>query len=611
MGARENKAHRHLAILLVGFVVALVLFAPGALPATTSAGNSFQGGATPLASEKQPGGAGNLSDGAIIADGRTQVRPSSRLSTAEIAPAAAIVSETFEGAWPAPGWEVSDLSTVDGGEYLWGKRNCHPRSGSFGGWSVGGGAQGQALPCSGNYPNNTRSWAVYGPFDLRNATSASLTFHFWGRTELDQQCNFDFLFVGSSTDGTNFSQGISACGNFTNGPAGNGYYQRTIDLNSRLGQRQVWVAFALFSNGSVNDNGITVDDITLDVNSGANPTATPTATNVVPSVTPTATGTATPAPRYTISGTVRNYDGTLLQSVSVTAFGPSGNTALVDANGNYSLSVTAGSYTVRVFSHIVGHPSPPPQTVTVPPSRADINFVFPQPYTIAGKVRDANNVPVLGAIVSIPGPDGLVAVTNAAGDYELTVIAGTYTISAVKPGYPSPPPQTVTVPPSRSNVDFLLSTITATNTPTPGPAPNSSINYLPLIRKDHVPTPMPTATPTSVTPTATPPPASELDGTWKGTTAQGLGISFTIVNRGLKNIDTAYTIGGCGAFAITTFDPPQPITGNTFRVLQPGGYRETIETNGTFESNTAASGTLKVFLSPCGNLDTTWTATKQ
>lgn len=218
------------------------------------------------------------------------------------------MSEDFEGVWPATGWELSDLSDFDGGEYLWGKRNCHPHTGSFGGWSVGGGATGSALPCTADYPDDAFTWAVYGPFSLAGVTNASLTFHYWGETEGGANCPWDFLFAGSSVDGDNFS-GTFFCGDWTSGSAGNGYTQYTLNLNSRLGQNQVWIAFVLGSDFVIAANGMTIDDITL--SQTAPTTATPTQVTTPvgtplsalflpylskPLPTPTPTPTATPLP---------------------------------------------------------------------------------------------------------------------------------------------------------------------------------------------------------------------------------------------------------------------------------------------------------------------------
>ena len=352
------------------------------------------------------------------------VIPPPKSDTTLVQPNAAIVTEGFEGAWPASGWQLNDVSTTDGGEYLWGKRNCHPHTGSFGGWSVGGGAQGGTLSCSANYPNDINTNAIYGPFNLSNATAASLTFYFWGSIEGGSGCPFDFFFVGSSINGTSFS-GQARCGPWTSGTEGNGYYQGILDLSSRLGQSQVWIVFAFVSDGIITDIGITIDDVTLDVSTGGSPTNTPTRTP-----TRTSTPTRTPTP-----------------------------------------------------------------TGIIPPSGG-------------GK------------------------------------------------------------------------------------------SYLPVVMKEFAPT-------------ATPTPASELDGNWSGTTSQGQTISFTIVNRSFTRFSVSYQIGGCGAIVTTTFGNPQVITGNTFTVFQGVPPATTIRTDGTFNSDTSASGTISITGTPCGNANVTWTATKQ
>lgn len=231
--------------------------------------------------------------------------------------------EDFEGAWPAVGWGLYDTSALDGGEYLWNKRDCHPHTGGFAGWSVGGGAQGSALSCSATYPNYSYTWALYGPFDLSDASSATLDFHFWGRTEGFSGCPFDYFFVGSSTNGQQFS-GSRYCGDWSGGDAGNGYYIDDLSLNSRVGESQVWVGFLLKSDSSVVYNGITIDDVTLGVTGGQIPTDTPTPTPTItstptvtvppgshsvflpvlvkaPTATPTPTDTPTPTPTPTIT----------------------------------------------------------------------------------------------------------------------------------------------------------------------------------------------------------------------------------------------------------------------------------------------------------------------
>ena len=107
--------------------------------------------------------------GGMFVPDMIEVRSSLGDDTTALEPAATLMSQNFEGAWPASGWSLEDHGASDGGVYLWGKRNCHPRTGSYAGWSVGGGAQGDALACGANYPNHANTWAMYGPFDLSQA----------------------------------------------------------------------------------------------------------------------------------------------------------------------------------------------------------------------------------------------------------------------------------------------------------------------------------------------------------------------------------------------------------------------------------------------------------
>jgi hypothetical protein len=202
-------------------------------------------------------------DEPIIVKGKAATRVGADKVLPDAALVAPSMSENFEGVWPATGWTVEDLSNADGGQYMLNKRNCHPHQGGFAGWTVGGGVEGGALPCSGNYPNNLDTWATYGPFDLRNVISASLTFYLWGSSQGQEGCPTDYLFVGYSTDNYSYS-GAGLCGNFTQGTDGNGYHKVTLNLNEQLGQSQVWVGFAMISDGSINTyGGFTVDDIRL------------------------------------------------------------------------------------------------------------------------------------------------------------------------------------------------------------------------------------------------------------------------------------------------------------------------------------------------------------
>jgi hypothetical protein len=78
------------------------------------------------------------------------------------------------------------------------------------------------------------------------------------------------------------------------------------------------------------------------------------------------------------------------------------------------------------------------------------------PYAIRGKVSEDGLGAVADALVTAE-PGGFLAVTNASGAYTLTVstsATAAYTVTAGKSGYVSPAPRVVTVPPSRTAIDF-------------------------------------------------------------------------------------------------------------------------------------------------------------
>jgi len=180
-----------------------------------------------------------------------------------------IKSETFEGTFPNA-WLVGDNDGTDNGEYFWQKRNCLPYASSFSGWAIGGGANGSALACGSEYPNNADSWMIYGPFSLADASAADLSFKLWLNSEPD----YDKLCRMASLNGTNF------WGTCTTGDT-QGWTDRVLDLadvytlGNLMGQSQVWIALRFVSDGSETyAQGAHVDNIVLRkyVGAGAAPT---------------------------------------------------------------------------------------------------------------------------------------------------------------------------------------------------------------------------------------------------------------------------------------------------------------------------------------------------
>lgn len=221
---------------------------------------------------------------------------------AEMAPGwVTIVSESFEGAFPGQ-WRLLD-NKPGYGEYTWGKRNCEPFSGSYSGWAVGGGANGSALSCGSDYPNDVESWMIYGPFSLADASAASLTYRFW----LNSEYEYDYLNWLVSTDGNTF-QGPRATGDSDGWRDGELDLSDVPGLGNLLGRSGLWIAFMFKSDVSdAEPEGAYVDDIVLRKHVGPLDPATPTRTTTptrtrTPTRTPTQTRTRTRTP--TSTGTV-------------------------------------------------------------------------------------------------------------------------------------------------------------------------------------------------------------------------------------------------------------------------------------------------------------------
>jgi hypothetical protein len=170
--------------------------------------------------------------------------PAEKSTTGDVS----IMTEDFEGTWPAPGWDLIDQL---GTGHLWGADDYKPHTGTYSMWEASAGTN--ALdPQYDNYPNDMKTWARYGPFDLSDATSAELVFYMSVNTaEVD-----DHLYWGSSEDGSVFNGYIASGGIGLWG-------KQTFDLSDLLGDSTVWIAFNFESDESGTDKGVFVDDIEL------------------------------------------------------------------------------------------------------------------------------------------------------------------------------------------------------------------------------------------------------------------------------------------------------------------------------------------------------------
>jgi hypothetical protein len=165
------------------------------------------------------------------------------------------------------------------------------------------------------------------------------------------------------------------------------------------------------------------------------------------------TATEDPVPTFSISGAV-TANGAGLAGVIVAGAGQSVSTA---ADGSYTLpDLPAGTHTVTVSKSEYDF-QPAQQSITVGPNKNGVNFTGTQRvYTISGKVT-VNGAALSGASVIAGGQN---ASTAADGTYMLgSLVAGTYTVSAVKSGFTLSSAQLVSVGPSRSGINFTAAAV--------------------------------------------------------------------------------------------------------------------------------------------------------
>jgi hypothetical protein len=145
-------------------------------------------------------------------------------------------------------------------------------------------------------------------------------------------------------------------------------------------------------------------------------------------------------------------DGKPVAGVTVGWFNSKGKKTKTGDDGRYLLTgFEAGTY--RLEAALDGYHFAP-QEVTLTASRSDAHFRGERTYTISGRVVWAGEG-AAGVTVAWYGSNGKKTKTDDDGNYVLAgSVAGAYRVEATKAGYRWAP-QTVTVGPSRSGVDFI------------------------------------------------------------------------------------------------------------------------------------------------------------
>ena len=161
-----------------------------------------------------------------------------------------LAGETFENEYPGA-WQVRHDTGIDA---EWGTTSRRAKLGSKSAWGVGAGSQSGVS--SGLYPNNTDTWMVLGPLDLRNSLDARFIFDRW----VDMESG-DILEWGASKDGVNFTM-VETSGVQTEWKR-DGYSMARPESQKLLGESAVWIAFRFLSDGSGQREGPFVDNICI------------------------------------------------------------------------------------------------------------------------------------------------------------------------------------------------------------------------------------------------------------------------------------------------------------------------------------------------------------
>jgi len=171
-----------------------------------------------------------------------------------------LLSESFEGSWPAAPWRVTH--PADAADVDWGRTDYRASDGSHSIWCAGSGTQSPGQ--GGQVPGSTSSWAIAGPFDLTEAAAGTLTFDLWLSTE---QFHDIFMWL-VSTDGVSFS----GEGRPTDTHGWKAFSVHLADRSGAgdvTGQSHVWIALVYQSDHSNMLEGAYVDNVTLVSDSGS------------------------------------------------------------------------------------------------------------------------------------------------------------------------------------------------------------------------------------------------------------------------------------------------------------------------------------------------------
>ncbi len=167
-----------------------------------------------------------------------------------------------------------------------------------------------------------------------------------------------------------------------------------------------------------------------------------------------------------ISGKVLNDLGAPVKQVLVKAVnGPVTQQASTNVNGNYSFQITSGNWTISAAKNGFISPAPDEYTLNAGDNLQNQNIILvPRANQVTGFVERITSVggttPFSGVTVTATPSSGtpVTAVTTSSGEFQLSLRAGTYILTAAKTGYSNTQQinLTLTVAQTISGINFTM-----------------------------------------------------------------------------------------------------------------------------------------------------------
>ncbi|NUN08449.1 MAG: carboxypeptidase regulatory-like domain-containing protein [Ignavibacteriaceae bacterium] len=146
----------------------------------------------------------------------------------------------------------------------------------------------------------------------------------------------------------------------------------------------------------------------------------------------------------TVTGTGGQTNQVPVQGATVKATPTTGQvvTATTGTNGQYSLSLKNGSFTIT--AELAGYTvnSATQLTLTVAQTVSGVDFILnPNPSSVSGVITEPGGALIGGAVVTVQGAGSATSLSN--GTFILSLPAGTHILRATKTGYVTPQPVTI------------------------------------------------------------------------------------------------------------------------------------------------------------------------